>query len=81
MGDEVILRWDTIRREAQLLNLLTPTDCVRDRLAAAIHWHDASSIHQAAAVALGAVVRFDGPVSASPGAAQVAAPPSYAGRL
>ena len=35
----------------------------------------------AAAVALGAVVRFDGPASAPSGAAQTAAPPSYAGRL
>ena len=49
--DEVITRWDTHRRGDQILNILSPTDCVRDRLSATIAWKDLSSARQAAAVA------------------------------
>ncbi|MGE4169623.1 MAG: hypothetical protein AB7F28_02765 [Candidatus Margulisiibacteriota bacterium] len=33
------------------LKLLTPTDCVKDRLAAYYHWQDKTALHQAIAVA------------------------------
>ncbi len=33
-----------------VLRLLTPTDCVKDRLAAHLHWHDQQALHQAAYV-------------------------------
>ena len=51
VGDELITKWDTLRREDLVLHIVTPTDCVRDRLAAAIHWNDFNSISQAVAVA------------------------------
>ena len=51
VGDEVIERWDTLRDGDRELNILTPTDSVRDRLAAAIHWRDDASIDQAVAIA------------------------------
>ena len=51
VGEDTIQTWATLRREGQVLHVLTATDCVRDRLAAAIHWNDVASIRQAAAVA------------------------------
>lgn len=51
VGDEVVREWMTLREADRQLNILTPTDCVRDRLAAAIHWKDEKSIEQALAVA------------------------------
>ena len=51
VGDEVIRVWKTLHEAGRELNIVTPTDCVRDRLAAAIHWRDEKSIDQAAAVA------------------------------
>ncbi|MCM2321988.1 MAG: hypothetical protein NDJ90_01865 [Oligoflexia bacterium] len=33
------------------LKLLTPTDCVKDRLAAYFHWNDRQGLNQAVAVA------------------------------
>jgi hypothetical protein len=35
-----------------LLTLLTPTDCVKDRLAAYIHWKDHQALEQALMVAV-----------------------------
>lgn len=52
VGDEVIETWHTLHEEDRVLNVISPTDCVRDRLAAAIHWRDERSIDQAVAVAL-----------------------------
>jgi hypothetical protein len=51
VGDDVIREWSTLRDGDLQLNILSPTDCVRDRLAAAIHWRDEKSINQALAVA------------------------------
>lgn len=51
VGDEVITSWEILRDGERTLSILTPTDCVRDRLAAAIHWRDRASLVQAAAVA------------------------------
>ncbi|RYD61758.1 MAG: hypothetical protein EOP84_35340 [Verrucomicrobiaceae bacterium] len=50
VGDEVITEWAVLRDAGRELTLLTPTDCVRDRLAAAIHWKDWKSVEQAALV-------------------------------
>jgi hypothetical protein len=38
------------RTKAGMLRLLTPTDCVMDRLAAFYHWNDAQALDQAVAV-------------------------------
>jgi hypothetical protein len=51
VGDEVITSWNSLRQEGLILHIVSPTNCVRDRLAAAIHWHDPASAVQAAAVA------------------------------
>lgn len=40
-----------IQTKAGTLLLLTPTDCVRDRLAAYYHWSDPQSLEQAVLVA------------------------------
>jgi hypothetical protein len=32
VGDDLISEWKTLERDGQLLHIVTPTDCVRDRL-------------------------------------------------
>jgi hypothetical protein len=51
VGNQIITEWNTLTRGDETLHIITPTDCVRDRLAAAIHWTDFASIDQAVAVA------------------------------
>ena len=51
VGGEVIEKWETLRRGPMVLNVISPTDCVKDRMAAAIHWKDFDSIRQASEVA------------------------------
>ena len=51
VGNDFITTWNTWYRDGLSLHIIKPFDCVRDRLAAAIHWKDASSARQAAAVA------------------------------
>lgn len=59
VGDEVIKTWNILCEEGRELNIISPTDCVRDRLAAAIHWRDEKSIAQAVAVAKRHLVDFE----------------------
>ncbi len=51
VGDTVVTAWETWERDGKTLYIVTPLDCVKDRMAAAIHWRDANSARQAAAVA------------------------------
>jgi hypothetical protein len=51
VGEEPIRRTARRRRGARRLEMLTPTDCVKDRLAAFYHWHDRPSLAQALLVA------------------------------
>jgi hypothetical protein len=51
IGGELVKTWDTIREAGLLLHILTPTDCVRDRLAGYLFWHDRQSLAAAVAVA------------------------------
>lgn len=51
IGSEHIDRWATRRRGEELLHILSPTDCCKDRLAAFLHWSDRSGLQQALAVA------------------------------
>jgi len=51
VGDTVLTTWDTWEKDGLTLYIVNPFDCVRDRMAAAIHWRDSSSALQAAAVA------------------------------
>lgn len=51
VGDDFISNWDTLEREDLLLHIISPTDSVRDRLAAYLHWNDFASLESALAVA------------------------------
>jgi hypothetical protein len=51
IGDQKIVEFNEIKRHANVLKLLTPTDCVKDRLAAYIHWNDYQGLEQAVLVA------------------------------
>ena len=47
VGDEPVGEIREIRRKKAVLRLLSPTDCVKDRLAAFYHWNDSPSLAQA----------------------------------
>lgn len=51
VGEEPIRRSAIRRRGALRLEMLTPTDCAKDRLAAFYHWQDRPSLTQAVLVA------------------------------
>lgn len=51
VGDERVERVSERATSAGLLRLLTPTDCVKDRLAAFFHWNDRQALEQALLVA------------------------------
>ena len=53
VGDDLIASWDRFQRDVQHLNVLTRTDCVRDRLTAFYFYHDQSALAAALAVASG----------------------------
>lgn len=52
IGSEVVDRYATRQRGELLLHILTPTDCVRDRLAGYYWYKDLSALQAACAVAL-----------------------------
>lgn len=51
VGDDVVSKIETIDTKYGTLKLLTPTDCIKDRLAAYYHWDDLQSLTQAIWVA------------------------------
>lgn len=51
VGDSSVEKLEEIRTKYGILKLLTPTDCVKDRLAAYFHWDDNQSLLQAVWVA------------------------------
>ena len=51
IGNESIKHFKTLKTSFGSLQLLTPTDCVKDRLASFFHWNDAQSLEQALLVA------------------------------
>lgn len=51
VGDERVQRASRRKTKSGTLRLLTPTDCVKDRLAAFFHWNDRQSLDQALLVA------------------------------
>lgn len=53
IGAEVIKKLKRLETPFGFLNLLSPTDCVKDRLAAFVHWKDTQALEQAVLVALG----------------------------
>ena len=50
IGEDAITHWDTVRRKGEMLNVLSPTDSCRDRLASFLFWNDFSGLEQALAV-------------------------------
>jgi hypothetical protein len=50
VGEEPVREVYEIRRGGLILKLLSPTDCVKDRLAAFYHWNDRPSLNQAVLV-------------------------------
>jgi hypothetical protein len=50
VGSESINQVNEINYDTGKLKLLTPTDCVKDRLAAYFHWNDTQSLEQAISV-------------------------------
>lgn len=51
IGGEPIKQVDEIRLSTGILKIISPTDCVKDRLAAFYHWGDRQSLAQAILVA------------------------------
>ena len=59
VGDQRVERVTERKTEAGVLRLLTPTDCVKDRLAAFFHWNDRQALDQAVLVATLQTVDLD----------------------
>ena len=51
IGGDLVTSWDSVRRESEILHVLSATDSVRDRLAAFLYWNDFSALEQALSVA------------------------------
>jgi len=51
VGEDPILEYNILETECGSLKLLTPTDCVKDRLSAFFYWNDQESLQQALLVA------------------------------
>ena len=51
VGREPVKKVVSIKAKEGSFRILSPTDCVKDRLAAYYHWHDAQSLEQAIMVA------------------------------
>jgi hypothetical protein len=51
VGHEAIHQFSTVNTAIGSLQLLSPTDCVKDRLASFFHWGDAQGLEQALMVA------------------------------
>lgn len=52
VGEEPVNKIQTIEKKGRKLKLLSPKDCVKDRLAAYYHWNDRPSLEQAVMVSL-----------------------------
>ena len=59
VGSKSIREWSSLVQDNLVLHILSPTDCVLDRLAGAIHWEDFSAIDQAVLVAQSQIVDID----------------------
>jgi hypothetical protein len=51
IGRDVVSAWTTVRRDEEVLHVITPTDSVRDRFMHYWAWNDYSGLVQAVAVA------------------------------
>lgn len=58
-GDQVAHEWDTLETDAGSIQILSPTQCVQDRLAAYFHWQDMQALEQALLVCRHQAVDLD----------------------
>lgn len=59
VGNKPLKRFNEIETKSGYLKLLTPTQCVMDRLAAYYYWNDRQSLEQAILVAKNHEIDFD----------------------
>ncbi|GAC1414629.1 MAG: hypothetical protein NVSMB64_24870 [Candidatus Velthaea sp.] len=59
IGRDLVSAWSTHRRPDQVLHVLSPTDCVRDRFLHYYAWGDATALRAAVAVARDCAADFD----------------------
>ncbi|HOG42788.1 MAG TPA: hypothetical protein PK560_01745 [bacterium] len=59
VGNKPLTKFNEIKTESGYLKLLTPTQCVMDRLAAFYHWNDRPSLEQAVLVAKNNEIDFE----------------------
>ena len=59
VGDSHVEKIEEISTKYGVLKLLTPTDCIKDRLSAYYHWDDEQSLQQAIWVAQQNEINFD----------------------
>lgn len=59
IGDQPIIEFSELRLPQGILKLLTPTDSVKDRLAAYYHWNDRQGLNQAVWIAEMHPVKLD----------------------
>ena len=58
IGDGPVFKFNNIKTRLGTIQLLTPTDCVKDRLAAYFFWNDQQSLHQAIIVSKANKINF-----------------------
>lgn len=58
VGEALITEFNELKTRSGVLKLLTPTDCVKDRLAAFYHWNDRQGLDQAVWVTLAQPVKI-----------------------
>ncbi len=58
-GDDIVRDWARMETGAGVIQIVTPTQCVMDRLAAFYHWNDPQGLEQAVAVATSRDVDVD----------------------
>ncbi|OFZ54758.1 MAG: hypothetical protein A2428_01045 [Bdellovibrionales bacterium RIFOXYC1_FULL_54_43] len=58
VGESLISEFEELKLPSGTLKLLTPTDCVKDRLAAFYHWNDRQGLDQAVWVAVAQAVNL-----------------------
>lgn len=59
IGDQIIKDWAKLDTKFGLIHILTPTQCVMDRLAAYYYWNDSQALDQAILVAQGQIIEID----------------------
>lgn len=51
IGDQPVKKWNQLETRKGIIQILTPTQCVMDRLAGFYHWNDLQNLDQAVMVA------------------------------